>query len=508
MEENNKRILKNTAYLYIRQFTIMALSFFTTRIVLEKLGASDYGVNNVVGGFVSMFTVLNSILQTGTRRFLSLNLGKGESSSIKKTFSTAFVIHLIVGFVVVLLLETVGIQFLNTQLNIAPDRMYAANWVFQFSVITVFLSITQTPYIAAVTSHENFSIYALISVLETIAKIAILFLLILIPGDKLITYSALLFTISFINIAIYRFYCVRHFAECKFSLHIDKHLLREMLQFSSWSVVANIFSVANSQGVSILLNIFFSTLVNAARGLANTVTFTISQFVNGFIIAAEPQLVKYYGAGDKEHFEHLVFNITQYTLFLLAIFAVPIFMEIDYVLKLWLVDVPQYTSEFIKITIISSLVVNSYSMLDKAIIASGYIKQMALIGNTIPIIQLPLVYLFLKLEYSPVITYWITLVPQVLGIFANLWISHKYINFPSHRYLFHIVLKNYLLIFAACIIPYIIRGMIPEGVIRFLTVCIIAILCTIMLMYTFGLNAETRLMVKQRILGTILKKIK
>lgn len=201
--------------------------------------------------------------------------------------------------------------------------------------------------------------------------------------------------------------------------------------------------------------------------MANTVTFTISQFVNGFIIAAEPQLVKYYGAGDKEHFEHLVFNITQYTLFLLAIFAVPVFMEIDYVLKLWLVNVPQYTSEFIKITIISSLVVNSYSMLDKAIIASGHIKQMALIGNTIPIVQLPLVYLFLKLDYSPIITYWITLIPQILGIFANLWISHKYINFPSHKYLFQIILKNFLLIFIACIIPYIIRNMMPESIIRF-----------------------------------------
>ena len=508
MEQDNKRIFKKTIYLYIRQFIIMALSFFTTRIVLEKLGASDYGVNNVVGGFVSMFTVLNSILQTGTRRFLSLNLGKGENTLIKDTFSTAFVIHLIIGLVVVLLLETIGFQFLNSRLNIAPERIYAANWIFQFSVITVFLNITQTPYMAAVTSHENFSIYALMSIFDTIAKIAILFLLIFIPGDKLIVYSALLFTISFINITIYRFYCISHFSECKFSLHVNKHLLREMLQFSSWSVIANVFSVANNQGVSILLNIFFSTLVNAARGLANTVTFTISQFVNGFIIAAEPQLVKYYGAGDKEHFEHLVFNITQYTLFLLAIFAVPVFMEIDYVLKFWLVNVPQYTSEFIKITIISSLVVNSYSMLDKAIIASGHIKQMALIGNTIPIVQLPLVYLFLKLDYSPIITYWVTLIPQILGIFANLWISHKYINFPSHKYLFQIILKNFLLIFIACIIPYIIRNMMPESIIRFLVVCTIAVLSTIMLMYTFALNSETRLIVKQKVLGKVFKKNK
>lgn len=508
MEDNNKRILKNTVYLYMRQFVIMALSFFTTRIVLEKLGASDYGVNNVVGGFVSMFTVLNSILQTGTRRFLSLNLGKGDALVLKDTFSTAFVIHLIVGTFVVVLLETFGIWFLNSQLNIDSGRMVAANWVFQFSVLTVFLSITQTPYTAAVTSHENFSIYAFMSIFETVAKVAVLFLLIFIPGDKLIIYSALLLGVSAINISIYRIYCIRKFPECQFTLKVNHNLLKEMVRFSGWSVIANVFQVGNTQGVSILLNIFFSTLVNAARGLATTVTFTISQFVNGFIIAAEPQLVKYYGANDREHFEKLVFNITQYTLFLLAIFAVPVFMEIDYVLKLWLTEVPQYTSEFIKITIISSLLVNSYIMIDKAIIASGHIKQMALIGNTIPVIQLPLVYIFLKLGYSPVVTYIITLVPQFLGMFANLWISKHYINFPSGRFFFQIMVKNSLFIIIACIIPYIVREMMPDGLLRFLVVCSLSVFCTIGIMYSFAMNAETKQMVRQKVIGKIFKRFR
>lgn len=508
MEDNNKRILKNTVYLYMRQFVIMALSFFTTRIVLEKLGASDYGVNNVVGGFVSMFTVLNSILQTGTRRFLSLNLGKGDALVLKDTFSTAFVIHLIVGTFVVVLLETFGIWFLNSQLNIDSGRMVAANWVFQFSVLTVFLSITQTPYTAAVTSHENFSIYAFMSIFETVAKVAVLFLLIFIPGDKLIIYSALLLGVSAINISVYRVYCIRKFPECQFTLKVNHNLLKEMVRFSGWSVIANVFQVGNTQGVSILLNIFFSTLVNAARGLSTTVTFTISQFVNGFIIAAEPQLVKYYGANDREHFEKLVFNITQYTLFLLAIFAVPVFMEIDYVLKLWLTEVPQYTSEFIKITIISSLLVNSYIMIDKAIIASGHIKQMALIGNTIPVIQLPLVYIFLKLGYSPVVTYIITLVPQFLGMFANLWISKHYINFPSGRFFFQIMVKNSLFIIIACIIPYIVREMMPDGLLRFLVVCSLSVFCTIGIMYSFAMNAETKQMVRQKVIGKIFKRFR
>lgn len=408
----------------------------------------------------------------------------------------------------VVLLETFGIWFLNSQLNIDSGRMVAANWVFQFSVLTVFLSITQTPYTAAVTSHENFSIYAFMSIFETVAKVAVLFLLIFIPGDKLIIYSALLLGVSAINISVYRVYCIRKFPECQFTLKVNHNLLKEMVRFSGWSVIANVFQVGNTQGVSILLNIFFSTLVNAARGLATTVTFTISQFVNGFIIAAEPQLVKYYGANDREHFEKLVFNITQYTLFLLAIFAVPVFMEIDYVLKLWLTEVPQYTSEFIKITIISSLLVNSYIMIDKAIIASGHIKQMALIGNTIPVIQLPLVYIFLKLGYSPVVTYIITLVPQFLGMFANLWISKHYINFPSGRFFFQIMVKNSLFIIIACIIPYIVREMMPDGLLRFLVVCSLSVFCTIGIMYSFAMNAETKQMVRQKVIGKIFKRFR
>ena len=200
MEENNKRIAKNAIYLYLRQMVIMALSFFTTRIVLEKLGASDYGVNNVVGGFVAMFTMFNGILQSGTRRFFSLNLGKNDPSLLKDTFSTSFVIHLVTGLFVVLLLETFGIWALNTHLNIDPDRLYAANWVFQFSVVSVFLGITQTPFVAAVTSHEHFNIYAYMSIYDTVAKVLVLFVLVYLPGDKLIIYATLQMLVGLIKI--------------------------------------------------------------------------------------------------------------------------------------------------------------------------------------------------------------------------------------------------------------------------------------------------------------------
>ena len=299
MEQNDKRIVKNTLYLYIRMLIMMSLSFFSTRIVLNTLGVSDFGINNVVGGFVAMFTLLNSILQTGTRRFLALNLGKEDASLLKRTFSTAFVIHCIIAVLVVLLLETFGLWFLNAHLNIEPNRMLAANYVFQFSVVSLFLNITQTPFVAAVTAHEKFNIYAYLSIYDVVAKLAVLFILYVSPGDKLIVYAALIMGVNVLTIMLYCLYCIRQFDECKFSLTVDKTLFRQMCSFSGWSSLGHLSAVLNQQGTTVLLNIFFNTTVNAARGLAGTVLSVIEQFVMGFITASVPQLTKYYGAGEQ-----------------------------------------------------------------------------------------------------------------------------------------------------------------------------------------------------------------
>ena len=308
MEENNRRIVKNTLFLYMRMFITMCISFFTTRIILEKLGVSDYGIYNIVGGFTSMFTLLNSILQTSTRRFLALNIGKGEATLLQKTFSTAFFTHLLIACIVLLLTETFGLWFLNNNLNINPNRIEAANWVYQLSLISVMLTITQTPYTAAVTAHEKFNIYALLSIFDVISKLIIIYLLVFIDGDKLIIYAILQLAVNIINVSLYRLYCIKKFNECKFSLKIDKSLLRSMLHFSGWSTVGHFSAVLNTQGVAVLLNLFFNTAINAARGLASTVIFTIGQFVDGFITASVPQLVKYYGTGEKDKFRDLIFN--------------------------------------------------------------------------------------------------------------------------------------------------------------------------------------------------------
>ena len=507
MEENNKRIVKNTMYLYIRMLVIMLLGFITTRIVLDKLGESDYGVTNLVGGFVMMFMVLNGILNTGTGRFLALYIGKGDEDKLKKTFSTAFYIHLGIALFIVLILETFGIWFINHKLNIEPDRLVAANWVFQFSVISTFLSVTQTPYTALVTAHERFNIYAMMSIFDVVAKILVLFLLVTIPGDKLIIYGALMFGVSFCNIAIYRFYCMHNFKECRASLKcIDRPILKVMLNFSAWTAFGNVVFTVNSQGISILLNIFFSTVMNAARGLAGTVNMTITQFVTGFMSASQPQLVKFYGEGDIPHFIRLIFNVTQYTLFLVAFMAVPVIMEIDYVLDFWLGgNVPEYTADFIRITMICNLVYKGNQMVESGIIATGNVKQLNIWSIPLQLITLPLTYITLKMECSPDIVYWFISIPPSLCFIVNVILLSKMVGFPGWEFMKKVFLKTSFLVLLACIIPYWVRSQMEEGLVRFLVVCSLSVVCTTTLMWFFSFNEETRQIVKQKLLGKVFK---
>lgn len=478
----------------------MGISFFSTRIILDKLGASDYGLNNIISGFVSMFTVMNGILQTGTRRFLALNIGKGDSKLLKKTFSTAFIMHLTIAFLIVITLEICGPWYIIHKLNIDPERIWAAQWVFQFAVLGVFMGVTQTPYVAAITSHEKFKIYAYMSVYDVIAKLFVLSLLVFIPYDKLVVYAFLTLLINITSIIIYRIYSIRNFPECIPSLKIDRSLCKEMLQFSGWTVLGNITVAVNGQGTRMLLNAFYTTSMNAAEGLASTVSFTIGQFIGGFTVAADPQLIKYYGAGEKKHFDKLIFNVTQYTLFIVAFIAVPVFMELDYVLKLWLTEVPPYTAEFVKVGLICNLIHSSNRMIDSGLVAAGYAKQLNTISIPLYLLSLPLVWFVLYMHWNPTFVYFAGTVPAVFAFIANLWLLTKYTNFDGKKYFFQIFIKNCALIAAACIPPLLVQSIMKESLVRFITVCSTAVLSTVLLMYFGAMNKEVRTMIKHKII--------
>lgn len=478
---------------------MMGLSFFTTRIVLDKLGVSDYGLNNLVAGFVSSFSVIESMLAGSTRRFLAYSLGKGNAQKCKATFSTAFVIHFVIAVIIVVVLETGGLWFLNTNLNIEEGRMWAANVVFQLSVFTIFLRVTQTPFMAAVTAHEKFDIYAYMSIFDVLAKIAVLFLLVYIPYDKLVVYSMLCVCVSVTSIIIYRTYSIRKFEECAMSFKIDKGICKEMLVFSGWNAFGNFVVVLNGQGNNILLNIFFNTVMNAARGLADTVSFTINQFIGSFQIAAVPQLTKYYAQGDKENFEKLIFNVSQYTIFLLGLFCVPVVLEIDYVLGLWLTKVPEYTADFIKIGLVCNIVGYSNSMIDQGIVATGQVKEMNLLGIPVYLINLPLVYLVLKLGWYPPLVYFVGSIPALVHFLVNLHILKKNVAFPARKYFLQIFCKNFMLIAMAFVIPYIVQIQMSNGLIRFLIVCTLSVISEVAIMYSFAFNKDVRDIVNKKI---------
>lgn len=508
MEEGNRRVFKNTLYLYLRQIIVLILGLMTTRIVLDKLGVDNYGIYTVVGSFVSMFMILNSVLQSATRRFLSLSIGKNDIHLIRQTFQTSVVLHIWITLLVVVLLETLGLWFLNHELNIESSRLWAANIVFQLSVFSVCVNILNTPYVAVITSHERFDVYAYISLFDVITKILVLFLLVVLPFDKLVLFSALTTSVTSTSAAIYVFFCRKRFDETRhISFRSDNHLMKDMMKFSGWDSFGNISSIANVQGITIFINIFFGTAINAARGVANTVTYTVQQFVSSFIVAAEPQLVKSYACSEFDKMKSLVFNISQMTLFMLAIFAVPIWLEMDYVLNLWLgVQVPEYTGIFIKITILNCFISYSNMMVVKAIVATGNVKQLNIRLAPIELLILPVVYFVLRIGGSPIAIYLVSLIPSFLKFLVNNHLLHRFIGFPSWEYFINVFVKNLFLVGIATILPMLCRVYMKEGMVRFIVVGCVSVICTLSAMWAFALNRNVKAQIIQRI-GMKSKKI-
>lgn len=499
MEESNKRIAKNTAYLYIRMLASMVVSLYTTRIVLEALGVADYGIYNVVGGFVAMFGFFNSVLQSGTRRFITLHLGQGDLQLLRRTFATSMYTHSVISLFILLLAESVGLWFLNYELVIAPERLAAANYVYQFSIVSSLLMVMQTPYIAVVTAHEKFDIYAYMSIFDVAMKLLIVFLLIYSPGDKLIVYAALTCAVNVMSIAIYRIYCHRKFPECVLSLKRDKAIFSSMLKFSGWTSLGHLSAILGSHGQNIVLNLFFGTLLNAARGLSENITWLVKQFIFSFLAAANPQLLKFHGAGNKEAFNNLIFNVSQYTLFLFSVLAIPVFLEIDFVLKMWLETVPQYTALFIRAVLLIGLVSFANNMVDQGIVAIGRVKEMCYWTTPIYLSILPVTYLLFKLGFSPVSCYVVSGAATLLGFFANLYLLAKYYSFPAARYFRVIFLKNTLLAIVAFIPPFILQRLMEESWVRLFTVCGFSLLSTVAIMYKFSLSERVREMVRSKI---------
>lgn len=352
---DNKRIAKNTMFLYFRMILIMAVSLYTSRVILDKLGVDDYGLYNVVGGVVGMLSFLNGTLSNGTSRFITYELGKGDLQRLKNTFSTAFLVHLMLAIVIFIVMETIGVWFIYYKLIIPPERLTACIWVFQISIITTLISITQVPYTAVIMAHERMEVYAYISIFEAIAKLLICYLITITSYDKLITYAWLVFVVQIIVATSYRLYSQRYFIESKLKLCFDKEIFRNLMGFSGWNLMANLAETLKLQGYLILLNMFFQPAIVAAQSVGNQVANAMMQFISNFRTAINPQIIKLYAAKDYEASKRLTLSTAVLVFDLVLLLGLPTILVLEQIMNIWLVEVPPYAVIFTQYIIIQRI---------------------------------------------------------------------------------------------------------------------------------------------------------
>ena len=409
MEESiniqKKRLAKNTFILYLRTIVTLAISLYTSRVVLQILGIEDYGVYNIIGGFVSLFSVVSQTMVASTQRFLTFELGKVDNYHSREIYSTALIIHTGIAIILLFLFETLGLWFLNYKLNINTERMYAANWLFQFSVITFLINILSSPYQALIIAHEKMSAFAYVNIMEATLKLIILFTILLSDIDRLIQYGFYLLIISLLVFCIYSIYCVRNFKEVDFIVVREKKYYKEMLSFAGFNFLGASSGIIANHGVNIVLNMFFGVAVNAARGIAIQVSSAITKFVSDFTTALNPQITKSYATGDIDYTMSLVYKGSRFSFLLYLIFSLPILIQTPFILDLWLGQVPEFAVIFVRWTLLTALLNTFANPLTICAFATGNIKVLSLWLGIVRLLVVPLVYFAFMLGASPVYAY-------------------------------------------------------------------------------------------------------
>lgn len=500
---NNKRIAKNTLVLYGRMLLTVGISFYTTRLVLANLGISDYGIYNVIGGFVSMFYMVTSTLTQAVGRFLTFDLGTGDVKKLQQTFSTSIIILLGLALGVVVLGETIGLWFINNKLNIDPSRMFAANWIYQFSLLSFVLEMISVPYSASVISHERMGTFAFVTIAKVLLNFCVALLLTVVTTDKLILYGILMFAISLSIQLMYYIYCTRNFPECRFLFSVKKHQLKEIFGFAGWSFLTTCASMLSSQGVSILMNMYFGVGVNAAQGVASQLKGTANAFARNFGTAISPQITKSYARGDKDYTRFLVCEGAKFEYLLLWVIALPLLLETDFVLSVWLKEVPQYAVPFVRLSLLYSLVdllVGTSLTLNNA---TGQIRNYQLLISSAQLMILFASYVALKMGGTPILVYSISNIGYALIVVPRIVLNRKYCNITL-SYWGKTVLLIVLVVTAVSLLPCIyVQSLMPESWTRFLLVAVLSTLLIALGTYLFALSMSQR----TKVINYIKKKI-
>lgn len=485
---DNRRIAKNTFYLYGRMIVTMVVSLFTSRIVLESLGVTDFGVYNVVGGFVAMLGFFNSSVSVSTQRFLNVGMSTINEDGLKKIFSTAINAHVLIGLITVVLLETIGLWFVNNKLVIPADQMINANWVFQCSVLAFFVTMVSVPYNSAIIAHEKMSAFAWMSIVEVVAKLIIAYALVITISNRLRIYAIMLLILSLLMRFLYNQYCIRHFPECRYIFIWDKPLLKKMFTFSGWMIFGCITDLLNGQGLSILINIFFGPMYNASRAVAMQVQSAIAQFSTNFIVSVNPQITKSYAAGEYKDCYNLVFLASKMSFFLLMIFVVPVILHSESILKYWLGIIPPESSIFVILILLNYMVRSLYGPIAQINQAYGKVKVYQLSISLLYLINFALVYLFYRLGYPAFSAFLISIVISVLGLFARLIVLEKQVKFPLFEYCVKVISPTILTLILSIVICWFCSNLTSSPLVNIVLTCFISLVVNAVLIWFIGLS--------------------
>lgn len=489
---SHKRIAKNTIALYVRGIISVIIGLYTSRVIIDTLGVDDYGLYGVAGGFVGILAFLNSAMSGATSRFITYEMGLGDRERTKNTFANTLTVHVAIAVTVFVVCELVGVWFLNTQLNIPEESLSAANWVFQLSILTAAVNITQVPYTALIISHERMNVYAYMEIVNVTLKLVIVYFLLVIPGNKLIVYAVLTAAVGLGVAMAYRIYCLKHFHESRTGLKYNKDILRPILKFSGWDLYGNMCAVFRTQGTTFLLNIFFGVAINGAAAIATQLNGTISGFSNNVATAVRPQIIKNYAQKNWSQFQHLLEFGCQASFILLAMMVVPLFLEAHYVIKLWLGEVPEYVVTFLRIILLTAMFNQMVAIVNIGIHATGRIKSISFISGSLCIIALVIIYMFFRMGYDSPAAFYIIMASMGLILVINLFILK---NLVKEIDLLRIFLK--LLILPLICLPAAVGCVALHftqmpAFIRLVAVCVCSVVLIGAMTVIFILNKEQR----------------
>lgn len=504
-QSNNQRIAKNTIFLYLRMFILLAVQLYTSRKVLEVLGVEDFGIYSVVGGVVAMFSFLNNAMTSSSQRYITYELGKGSFKRLREVFVTSINTHILISVVVALLCETIGLWFMYNKMVIPAERFEAAMWVFQLSILTTVIAIMSYPYNAVIVAHEKMSAFAYISIIEGFLKLSIVYLLAVGGIDKLILYAILLALVQLFIRFCYSVYCSKHFEETHYFFFNDRALQKEMLAFAGWNLWGNLSAVLSTNGQNLILNVFFGPIVNAARGIATQVQGAMAMFYSNMQMAINPQITKSYAVGDIQNMHSLVKRSSKFTYLLLLIISLPVFIETEFILGLWLTEVPDYTVIFLRILIINMMIDATSGSLAISAAATGNVRKYQSIVGGILLMSLPLTYVAFRFGCNPESAFYVNIIVCVIAYLARLIILKQLIHLAIRRYLWDVFGKSIVVTVLSAIIPCLLYCFTDRSITSSIAVIIVSVLSATLFTCLAGLDKQERAFIMSKIKAIIKK---